>query len=125
MGVSADAPSLDAAYKLVQYDGKGRMKLSAGKATVPGRKQIFRMEDDRDVVALFGEDLPGRPLLEPVMRAGRRMTAISLEQARARAGEERSRLPARLRGLERAEPYRVELSDALAAECGRIRRSLS
>ncbi len=125
MGVSSDAPSLDAAYKLVQYDGKGRMKLSTGKATVPGRKQIFRTED-RDVVALYGETLPGRPLLEPVMRGGRRTGAVSLAQARAHAKEECSRLPAHLRALDPAKPpYRVELSEALAAERDRVRRSIS
>ena len=126
MGVSSDAPSLDAAYKLVQYDSKGRMKLSAGKATVPGRKQVFRMDDGRDVVAMSGEDLGGRPLLQPVMRGGRRTRSISLDEARAHAREERSRLPARLLAPPRAtEPYRVELSAALEAERNRLRQSLS
>ena len=126
MGVSSDAPSLDAAYKLVEYDGKGRMKLSAGKATVPGRKQIFRMDGSRDVVAMCGEVLAGRPLLQPVMRGGRRTRSVSLEEARAHAREERSRLPARLLALPQAtEPYRVELSAALEAERNRLRKSLS
>jgi len=116
MGVSDDAPSLDAAYKLVEYDGKGRMKLSSGKATVPCRKQVFR-SDEGDVVARFGETLPGRPLLEPVMRSGRRTGSTSLEQARAHARTERERLPAPLRELGPADrPYRVVLSEALAAE---------
>ena len=39
MGVSADAPYLDSAYKLVIYNGRPVMKLSAGKATQPGAKQ--------------------------------------------------------------------------------------
>jgi nicotinate phosphoribosyltransferase len=38
MGVSADAPYLDSAYKLVAYDGRPVMKLSAGKTTWPGAK---------------------------------------------------------------------------------------
>ena len=42
MGVSADAPSLDSAYKLVEYDGRPMLKLSEHKATEPGRKQVFR-----------------------------------------------------------------------------------
>ena len=42
MGVSADAPSLDSAYKLVEYDGRPMLKLSEAKATEPGRKQVFR-----------------------------------------------------------------------------------
>jgi nicotinate phosphoribosyltransferase len=130
MGVSADAPSLDAAYKLVAYAGRGRMKLSSGKATVPGRKQVFRVEDHgeavRDVVAVFGEVLPGRPLLAPAMRSGQRVRrGPSLEEARALAREERERLPARLRALAPARPpYPVELSAALAAERDRVRREI-
>ena len=42
MGVSADAPSLDSAYKLVEYAGRPMLKLSEDKATEPGRKQVFR-----------------------------------------------------------------------------------
>src|SRR5665213_3388690 len=42
LGVSADAPYLDSAYKLVAYDGRPVAKLSPGKATLPGPKQVFR-----------------------------------------------------------------------------------
>jgi nicotinate phosphoribosyltransferase len=42
MVVSADAPSLDIAYKLAEYNGVPRIKTSAGKVTLPGRKQVFR-----------------------------------------------------------------------------------
>ena len=55
MSVATDAPSLDIAYKLIEFAGKGRMKLSAHKATTPGRKQIYRQTAGglavRDVVA--------------------------------------------------------------------------
>ena len=74
MSVSGDAPALDIAYKLTEYAGTGRMKLSTGKRTLPGRKQIFReIRDGRavcDVIRRFDEALPGRPLLAPVMRKG-------------------------------------------------------
>ena len=77
MSVSGDAPSLDIAYKLTEYAGTGRMKLSTGKRTLPGQKQVFRESRDgravRDVIGRFDETLPGRPLLAPVMRKGRRL----------------------------------------------------
>src|SRR5437899_2151958 len=41
-GVSADAPSLDSVYKLVSYAGRPAFKLSPGKETLPGPKQVFR-----------------------------------------------------------------------------------
>jgi nicotinate phosphoribosyltransferase len=120
MGVSADAPSLDLAYKLTRYGESGRLKTAPGKGIVPGPKQVFRLEEDgadaRDVVARRDESLPGRPLLVPAMRAGKRVGAgcEALEDARERAARELARLPARLRALEPAHPpYPVSLSPAL------------
>jgi nicotinate phosphoribosyltransferase len=75
MGVSADYPYLDTAYKLVDYGGRPVMKLSRNKVTEPGRKQVFRKHKPfGDVVGLFDEPAPpGRePLLEPLMAGGRR-----------------------------------------------------
>jgi nicotinate phosphoribosyltransferase len=121
MGVSADAPSLDMAYKLVMYAGRGRLKLSTAKVLLPERKQVFRQEEDgvarRDTLALHDEALPGRPLLRKVMEGGRRLAGATpeLKAVRAHAREELARLPPRLRRLEHAEPpYPVEVSAALA-----------
>jgi nicotinate phosphoribosyltransferase len=74
MGVSADAPSLDSAYKLVVYDGRPVLKLSAGKSSLPGAKQVFRnLRLGGDVLGLRTETVRDRePLLGPVMIAGRR-----------------------------------------------------
>ncbi len=120
MAVSADAPSLDIAYKLVAYAGRGRMKLSPGKAILPARKQVFRLEHDglavRDVIARHGESLPGRPLLRHVMTKGRRIDAAreALEAARERARREIERLPEHIRALAPADPpFPVEISPEL------------
>ena len=45
MGTSADAPKIDMAYKLVEYAGQGRLKLSSGKQILPGAKQVWRHRD--------------------------------------------------------------------------------
>jgi len=128
MGVSYDSPAMDLVYKLTEYAGRGRRKLSPDKATLPGRKQVYRIESsgaaERDVLAGWGESLPGRPLLRPVMRGGKRIASASetLEEIRARAAEEIAKLPERLRGLEAADPpYPVEVSQALLAEAERLR----
>lgn len=132
MGVSADAPSLDIAYKLCAYAGKGRLKTSTGKPVLPGRKQVFRNERDGvavgDVIARADEDHAGRPLLEAVMKEGRRLVReiVSLDDARERARQETRRLPAALRGLAPApEPYPVTVSDALRTDQERIARSVT
>ncbi|WP_375768760.1 nicotinate phosphoribosyltransferase [Archangium gephyra] len=127
MGVSADVPALDMAYKLVEYAGHGRLKLSTGKVLLPGRKQVFREEEDgvarRDVLARHGEVLPGRPLLRQVMHAGRRLEDASppLEAIRAHAREELERLPLEVRQLEPVRPpYPVEVSPGLLAERAQV-----
>jgi nicotinate phosphoribosyltransferase len=120
MGVSRDAPALDMAYKLTAYAGRGRLKLSSGKRILPGRKQVFRVEEAgravRDVIGRADESGPGRPLLQQVMREGERLDAgsVSLGDARARAREELSRLPERLLAIDPADPpYPVTVSESL------------
>ena len=130
MNTSADLPFLDCAYKLQEYAGLARRKRSEGKATWPGRKQVYRHYDAAgvmagDVITLLDADgggdadaLPaGQPLLQPVMRAGRRLTASpSLTDIRQHARAELARLPPALRGLTPAPtPYPVRVSAALAA----------
>ncbi|MDA8231483.1 MAG: nicotinate phosphoribosyltransferase [Magnetospirillum sp.] len=121
MGVSDDVPALDIAYKLCEYAGRGCVKLSPGKPVFPGRKQIFRQdeggEDVRDVIGRTGEALPGRPLLLPVMRNGRRLPVgdVDLRAARDYAQRQVARLPERVRGLAQADPpYPVDISPALS-----------
>jgi nicotinate phosphoribosyltransferase len=127
MGVSEDAPYLDMAYKLVEYDGVGRTKLSPKKPILPGRKQVFRTlargEAAGDVIAGHEEVLDGRPLLVQVMKSGRRTAAgrETLLVARDRARRELAELPTRLRALEAASPpYPVRVSAALEAEHERV-----
>ena len=129
---SADAPTFEAVYKLAAYDGRARIKLSAEKETLPGRKQVFRQRDaagiaSGDILARADERLDGEPLLEPVMRGGERLEAgkRTLAEARERAATERERLPASLRSLQAAaEPYPVEVSAALQAEAQALRAEL-
>jgi nicotinate phosphoribosyltransferase len=120
MGVSQDEPYLDIAYKLCGYAGRGRLKLSSGKPVLPGRKQVFRtMENGRfagDTIARAGEDLPGAPLLQPVMREGERLPAgsVTLDDIRDHAEAQIALLPDGVRGLAPADPpYPVEVSRAL------------
>lgn len=120
---SADAPSLDSVYKLQSYAGVPRRKRSEGKATWPGAKQVFREFDGdgrllRDRVALVDEPAEGgRPLLQAVMRGGKRIRPPEpLDELRRHAADSLARLPERLRRLERVAPdaaYPVAISPAL------------
>jgi nicotinate phosphoribosyltransferase len=132
MGVAPDAPALDIAYKLVEYGGEGRLKLSPGKPILPGRKQVFRLEDKcravRDLLARHDEEHDGEPLLIQVMKGGVRTEAgrDALDQARARAKREIGRLPERVRAIEPADPaYTIEISQALRASQRAVARQVA
>jgi nicotinate phosphoribosyltransferase len=121
LATSSDAPALDCAYKLQAYAGMPKRKRSEGKATWPGRKQIFRERDAqgvlaRDVLTIQGDAQAGEPLLAPVMQGGRRIGPTpTLPAIRDRAKTELAALPAALRRLGPCEPYRPEIAPALYA----------
>lgn len=134
MGVSEDAPYLDSVYKLVAYEGQGRMKLSAEKSTLPHRKQIFRVFEGgvatRDLLAMHDEPADGAPLLRKVMEGGVPAGGhpADLEEARELVRKQLDELPRRLHALEPADPpYEVRISPKLERERraleGEIRRS--
>lgn len=118
IGVSADAPYLDMAYKLVAYEGRPVLKLSTGKATWPGPKQVWRLRSEetfRDWVATADQAGPSgcEPLLAPAMRDGRRLHTEPLNAARERAQREVGALPADARRLTAPSTPRVRFSDSL------------
>jgi nicotinate phosphoribosyltransferase len=121
LDASIDAPSLDCAYKLQDYAGRPRRKLSEGKQTWPGRKQVWRMSDAQgrmrgDVLSLDGDNQVGEALIVPVMRGGKRIgPAPSLAQIRERAARNLGQLPEPLRRLEAGVAYPVEISAKLKA----------
>jgi nicotinate phosphoribosyltransferase len=118
--VSSDSPSLDVAYKLVEYAGRARLKRSTGKTTWPGPKQVYRELTEngvalRDHVVLAEEVTPGQALLKEVMRAGQRVDALpTLQESRSYCRECVAQLPESLRSIEEASPaYEVRISESL------------
>jgi len=125
---SADVPALDCVYKLQEYAGLPRRKRSTKKATWPGRKQVWRRygADGRmtgDLIARDGDQQSGEPLIELVMRNGRRLKpAPTLDEIRRRANEQLERIPEALRAVTPGSIYPVEVAgelDALAADVDR------
>jgi nicotinate phosphoribosyltransferase len=112
---SFDVPALGGVYKLVESDGRAVMKLAGEKSTLPGRHQVFR-GDDGDVIGLVGEDLPGTPLLEPVLRGGAPVAETPpVAAVRDRAAVQRAALPSPMRALTHPTPLRPRLSPQLTA----------
>jgi nicotinate phosphoribosyltransferase len=121
LDASIDAPSLDCAYKLQEYAGAPRRKLSEGKVTWPGSKQVWRSygADKRmcaDILSLESDSQAGETLIVPVMRGGKRVAvAPTLAQIREHAARELATLPEPFRKLEAGVHYPVEISKALGA----------
>jgi nicotinate phosphoribosyltransferase len=127
LDVSVDAPYLDCVYKLQEYAGRPRRKRSTGKATWPGRKQVFRdCSPDGvirgDTIGLVEEALPGRPMLLPVMRDGRRLVQPTLAEIRAHAQAELATLPLECRRLRDPDPIVAVISDGLRVAAARVDR---
>ena len=123
IGSSADAPWTDSVYKLVEYAGEPVLKLSVGKETLPGRKQIYRYEDTnggyaRDVIAMADEPPPdgATSLLEDVMQDGQALRPHpTLEDSRELFKRGFAALPEDVKALTGAASYPVEVSDELSS----------
>ncbi len=120
LDISIDAPALDCAYKLQEYATQPRRKHSEGKATWPGRKQVYRRYGDdgciaADVIALEENDpQPGEALIQPVMHAGKRLhSETPLATLRDQTLKNYRRLPTAMTALEPAPAYPVAISAAL------------
>jgi nicotinate phosphoribosyltransferase len=120
VGVSADAPWTDCAYKLVEYEGRPTMKLSHEKKTLPGSKQVFRFYDAKgnylhDVIGRADEKIAGaEPLLHQVMVSGKSINSEpSLPELRMKFRQEFARLPEAQKKLRVPEPYDVRVSQSL------------
>ena len=125
---SSDVAALDCAYKLQEYAGKPKRKRSEGKATWPGRKQVWRRFGadgvmEGDVLTIEGDEQSGEALIRPVMRGGRRIAPLPpLEETRAHCADQLTRLPAHMKRLESEPRYEAEVAPALrdlAAEVDR------
>lgn len=123
---SRDAPALSLVYKLVELEGRGRIKLSPGKKTYPLAKQVFRRRDSTgkiagDHVTRAGETAEGEPLLVPILRGGELVAPLPrLDAIRASCRLQVASLPDALRGVDARETYPISYSEALESEAVRL-----
>jgi len=129
---SRDAPAIAMVYKLVELEGRGRVKLSPGKKTYPMAKQVYRRRGPDgtflgDLVARADEPPPddlAEPLLRPVVREGEPVgRPPSLAEARARCRDQLAALPEDVRRLDAPARYPIAYSDRLEADAARLMRS--
>ena len=132
MGVSADAPYLNMAYKMVMYNGRPVLKLSSGKVSLAGPKQVFRQRDEHglfrgDLIGLLDEEVAdSESLLETVMRDGKRvLPKVPLPEIQKRFKEEFSLLPETYKDLEGNPNYPVKITPKLQALQDQVKREIS
>ncbi|PIG92012.1 nicotinate phosphoribosyltransferase [Gloeocapsopsis sp. IPPAS B-1203] len=104
-------------YKIVEIAGIPVMKQSSGKATYPGRKQVFRSFEGnqaiKDCLGLVSET-DAQPLLQLVMQQGKRIhLPESITQIRDRTAKSVASLPDFVKQLDHPTPFPVEISPAL------------
>jgi len=122
VGVSADAPYLDIVYKLVRSGNRNIRKLSPGKVTLAGEKQIFRYMDtngmySEDIITCREETMAdAQPLLEPVMTKGQKVKpTVSLTDIRKNFEKDFARLDQRYKSIHSHEAFPVRISAQLNA----------
>ncbi|MFW6448110.1 MAG: nicotinate phosphoribosyltransferase [Halobacteriota archaeon] len=128
----ADAPTLNAVYKLVAVERGGAlvpsMKLSTGKVTYPNAKSVRRLGDDtaeRDILGEADEELPGEELLTDVLADGEVVYDWpDIETIRDRARDQLARLPEATRRIEDPATYPVAVSEGLQATVDRVQGEL-
>jgi nicotinate phosphoribosyltransferase len=131
MSTSFDRPYVDVVYKLSGIVERGTfvptMKLSKGKITLPGKKQIFRQTNEnekyvRDIIGLEKEKVDGKPLSIKVMERGRNVCETrTLGEIRTATSMNFSQFPDKYKKLTNACRYPVKLSPALM----KIKRELT
>ncbi len=132
MGVSADAPYLNMAYKMVMYNGRPVMKLSSGKISLAGPKQVFRQRTQdgffkRDLIGLLDEDIDdSESLLVPVMKDGKRLfPSEPLPKIQELFRKEFALLPETYKDLEGNPNYPVEITPRLKALQDQVIKKIS
>ncbi|RKU30837.1 nicotinate phosphoribosyltransferase [Candidatus Poribacteria bacterium] len=115
--------ALGGVYKLVEKDGVSVGKLALDepeKATLPGRKQVYRYIDSdgfysTDIIALWDEPISdGETLLIPIVKDGELVYNFPhLKDIQEQTNNGLSRLREAHKGLNCAEPYKVKIHPQL------------
>ena len=118
---SRDDPTISGVYKLIEYNNEPRIKISEGKVTYPGIKQVYRSynKDDKleeDLLSLDDEPIPvnSEPLLIPIIKKGKLVTILpKLDEIRDFYLENIRNLPETYKNLEQKEKFKLRVSEKL------------
>src|SRR3989344_4984929 len=128
----ADDPRLEIVYKLSEVRYKDRIipkaKLTEGKQSLPGRKQVFRKYENgkmiKDIIGLEDEKL-GEPLLIKMIDEGEIIYDLpSLDQIKKYVENQIKTLPENLKSITEKQDYNVEISNKIMNALDSFRESV-
>lgn len=129
-----DAPTLELVYKLSELERGGKrepkMKLASDKLSLPGRKEVFRVEKGgvyvKDVIGLEGEKVKGRKLLVPMIRLGKLIYKNpTLQETGNFYRKEKRKFRPRLLDVEGAYHYPIKISQGLKKLVQKTKREIA
>jgi nicotinate phosphoribosyltransferase len=111
--------ALSGVYKLVEDNFGARIKLSDKKRTYPGKKQVYRVENQEgrylyDVLELEDEFHEGIPLLERVVKCGEKIhETLPLKNIKEYSLDCVSKLPMEAKVVRVINPYKLRIGKKL------------
>jgi len=126
----SDSPKLEVVYKIAEIRDRDRVvhvaKLTPGKLSLPGRKQVFRVYKEngkfkKDVIGLDDENF-GKPLLIKVMEKGHIIYNFpTLDEIKEYTSLQIKKLPMQVLDIEKDYLYGVCISDKIKKILDEIR----
>lgn len=121
MVTSRDDPVVNSVYKLIQHNGIPKIKISEGKITYPGKKQVYRVYDEngkftKDILMLKNETSPEEtePIMIPIMKKGKLIYELpALDEIQQFYFKNMEKLPEEYKKLEQLNLFRLKLSNGI------------
>ena len=131
LATSSDDPTISGVYKLIEYKNQAKIKVSEGKVTFPGIKQVYRLynkniEFKGDILTLESEPNPtnSEAMLEPVMRNGELITKLpEIDEIQQFYLENIKKLPQTYKKLEQVQAFKLNISSELQSLTNLLRRT--
>jgi len=130
---SRDDPTIAGVYKLIEYNGRPKIKISEEKLTYPGKKQIYRIYNElgvfkEDILMLDDDEAPqnSEALLIPIMEKGNLISKIpQLKEIQQYYLKNIKKLPGEYKTLDENHVFKLKISKKLKELTNSLTRKYS
>ena len=121
LATSRDDPTIAGVYKIVEFLGEPKIKISENKMTYPGKKLVYRIYDDQgsfkeDILMLDNEPPPlnSEALLIPIMEKGKLIYELpNIDEIQQYYLANIKKLPDEYKVLEENHLFKLKISEEL------------